>query len=426
MPRRKIFILVALCAFLVLDRARASAFVQNHNIFPLGDREALMANTGVGAGESAGSVYYNPAGLALLTTSSVKVQGTIYSYSRDEADEFARYDGTGLPFGVSRFEAIPHTAVSVVRLGGWVAAGGVLIPKANRLAKQESWTTPNREVVFGAISDETELWFGGAISRQLDDVWLVGGAVFASRWQSLAMSYQDVSDKTGATYLNVTSAYLDASVMSLVTVVGVLARVSPEWRFGARIQMPYARLSGTADARGVVHLFDPAVSPTPTRTSFNETGVARHEPPADFTLGAQYRPDPSLEVNVDIGVALARQYAQFSFSGVDSGRVALRATPRVSAGAEWRLAPKLALRGGVSYSPSPLTASSSEVNGGIVRNTAVAATAGVAMGGERTTSAVGLFYLVGRGDIIPIEAPDKTSAYRSTSLGLVVSFGYLL
>jgi len=56
-------VLPSILLILAFAQGSLAIYEENRDLYPLGEKEALMANTGIAASGSTGSVYFNPAGL---------------------------------------------------------------------------------------------------------------------------------------------------------------------------------------------------------------------------------------------------------------------------------------------------------------------------------------------------------------------------
>src|SRR5690242_2815844 len=111
----------------------AGAGIENRNIIPFGEREAILGNTGTAGVPSTGAVYYNPAALAQLENSRIAVSGSTYAQQETTTGNFARIDNTDLPYSNSGFNAIPSTVISVFRNDDWIFSYFILVPESARL-----------------------------------------------------------------------------------------------------------------------------------------------------------------------------------------------------------------------------------------------------------------------------------------------------
>src|SRR6187549_2201984 len=89
------------------------------HFFPLGEREAFLANTGTGSPSSGAAIYYNPGALARIPHSRFSAQGSSYQSTRIEQETTGKIDGVERPQNQTSFQVIPNAVVSTVKRDAW-------------------------------------------------------------------------------------------------------------------------------------------------------------------------------------------------------------------------------------------------------------------------------------------------------------------
>lgn len=100
---------VLILIFLIVFSSQSRAEFGGLHVMPLGEREALMANTGVALRNSSGAVYYNPAGL-------VGVEHRRFTLASSYGVMDWKVD-SDLPLNVRDTSTTPSLLVSARRLG---------------------------------------------------------------------------------------------------------------------------------------------------------------------------------------------------------------------------------------------------------------------------------------------------------------------
>ena len=86
---------------------------KNHNLLPMGEKEAFRGNTGTGIRGSAGAAYYNPAGLASLKGARISLSGTTFLYFDSQTDKLIYLDSTDLAYKEFGFSSVPSSLVAI-------------------------------------------------------------------------------------------------------------------------------------------------------------------------------------------------------------------------------------------------------------------------------------------------------------------------
>lgn len=391
----------------------------NTNILPLGDKEALLGNTGTGGLGSTGAVFYNPAALTLLEGSSFSLSGSAYMHYAFEASPFAVVAGNSLDYAGNGFQSVPTSMVMARSMGAWKVAFSLLVPTQFKYEGQDDWDfllggAPYRLKLLQNYSEA--LFMGGlTVARKIDDRWSWGVSVYGQYLSYL--SFNDVrltrADDPTLTSISITR---DTRRPISLYVLGGLHRQAGNWGLGLRIAAPSFRILGQGTHYAYTYqALVPGASTTTGETDL--TGLtADFETPLDLRLGATYTPSAKLRLALDASYGSGVEYASVSGPGY-SVRDELESTFRVSGGGEFALAQGRALLGGLSWSPSTSTTDG-------VENTIdlLSFTAGVKVSMGRSESTLGYFGALGTGDLPSVGSDVRgTQTYQFNGAFLATS-----
>ncbi len=386
-----------IAAALVLLSFANGTFAQlsyNTNILPLGDKEALLGNTGTGGLGSSGAVFYNPAALTQLEGSSFSLSGSAYMQYTFKAKPFVVIDGNELDYSGSGFQSVPTSLVMARSLGSWKVAFSLLVPTQFKYEGQENWDltvggVPYRLKILQNYSEA--IFMGGlTVARKIDERWSWGVSVYGQYFSYRSSSDVRFSNANDPTKTSIASTRDQRAPVSLYVLAG-LHRQGEKLGLGLRIAAPSFRIRGKGAYYSYSYVALSDVSP-PTVTETDLTGLkADFESPLDLRLGATYTPSDQLRLALDASYGTGVKYESLSGQGYSVSEE-LESTYRLSGGAEYALAKGRALLGGLSWTPSTST-----VNG--ISNTIDFGswTAGVKVTMGRSETTLGYFGALGTG-----------------------------
>ena len=309
----------ALAALLMIP-ARASAqtglvtpppnvLLPNANGVPPGQTANLEGGAYVARADDSSSNWYNPAGLARASTSSVSATGGAYQGTTVTMSAFPDQGGsfTHLPAVVGavfkpRRDASAWTfGFSVIQFNFWDSS----------IATQLVTETPSRER-FGYTAASQFSRIEGSLGAAHDSSGWRYGFALAAEFTSLEKD-QTASDilqtQTGASSL-VASSHAAGEAGHLRLTAGVQRDVSKEWKLGAAVRLPGVSVysSGTATIDGVAA----AGSPNATVFLFAPEARFQYKVPLQWSVGLAYvRPRFEAELSVH-GSASQSSYSLFS------------------------------------------------------------------------------------------------------------------
>lgn len=199
------------CLGLILQLIFAlPVFAVNASYVPLGEREALMSNTGTGIGGTGASVYYNPGGLALVDGSRLSFQGSGYFIANQTTKNDLTLDGVSADKSETHFIALPHTAISVFKVGEYTAATGLLIPVQMHWISSDSIRSATNKLATSTSNDVSELWITGALARKFGVQWSVGASAYVIRNQTNSLGISEQSNLAGTDKVTTSSSVFES------------------------------------------------------------------------------------------------------------------------------------------------------------------------------------------------------------------------
>jgi hypothetical protein len=406
------------CGLCVPLAARADS--SNPNLFPLGENESFLGNTGVGRAVDTGAVYYNPAGLAELPSGRIAVSGALYLSFSTHADAFVNLDNTNVPFDASGFVTIPSLYVATRRLGDWVGALSVLVPESLQLDNRLPFTTPSRRGNIVYSQSLSELWIGLSAARKLDERWSLGLTVFGIQRQQTQTLGLDLQSTATATEFTSSISQLSLNTFGLSATLG-LSYLAADWlRFGLRAQTALVQLFGSGTSYQVTH--NP--SGTPPTSVEDVHGDANYAMPFDFSVGTAVLPFESLTLLADVSLQLeAPSYSTFPASGIFNETIVLKTTPRFNVGVEVRPSPAFPVRLGGFYNPSARGGTPGDAN--YSKDDYYGLSGGIGFNDAHVRTTLGGFYTQSSGSMTPVGALGTTASVSNRGGGVLLTTAYV-
>jgi hypothetical protein len=223
--RHRFLPLVAIFIMAALPHGAIAQLSYNTNILPLGDKEALLGNTGTGGLGSTGAVFYNPAALTLLEGSSFSLSGSAYMQYSFKTKPFAVIDGNVLDYSGSGFQSVPTSLVMARSLGTWKVAFSLLVPTQFKYEGQQDWRltvggTPYRLKILQNYSEA--IFMGGlSVARKINDRWSWGVSVYGQYFSYLSFSDVRFSNIDDPTKISLSSSRDQRAPVSLYVLAGL-------------------------------------------------------------------------------------------------------------------------------------------------------------------------------------------------------------
>lgn len=244
-------------------------------MLPLGDDEALMANTGVANLGSVGNVVYNPAGLAFAK--DVGAAGGLNTFAILQSDN----DGNNLKYQTASI--VPSLLTSIRRHRFGTSAVAVISDGIVDIQKKWAVQIPNALPVNAYINIHVDMIKGGVLHGfNLNKDLGLGLSLMVTRYyyNFSISSYQKNGNDTS---LAVTHSAI--SVYGFTPTVGAAYRLSEKVDLGFRMDVPFIkfRSSGETNSYAVSYL-----NGANTASAFEETFSPNFGTPLVFTVGAKF------------------------------------------------------------------------------------------------------------------------------------------
>jgi hypothetical protein len=390
----------------------------NPNVLPIGEREPYLANTGAALRGSAGSVLYNPAGLAELKKSRISLSGSTYVYNQFSTDKFTNWDDTDLPMQAYGFNSLPSSLVATVSWSEWVYGISVLVPARLKFRNRKTWQTPNTNTRLVLTSDTQEVWLGLSAARRLSQDWSIGLTVFGTNASSQVVVDTNLKFPAAPSSMTNSATYAQSNIYSVLATLGIMYRASESWDLGLRLQSPSVKLWGKADVySSSVLILGGAVG---TSTSEQNQIDANYQYPADTVLGVAFRPAARLKVLFDLGMQWSAYYETLPGSA-GSQVTDLASTLRYNLGSEINLTDTSHLGVGFFFNPSTKQVVN---NNQEQKEDYFGVTAGYYYGDENIRAGIGGFFSWSTGQRAVINTLEKAPT-SSQLFALMLTTSYL-
>jgi hypothetical protein len=420
-PRKKSGRLVvwAALACVCCSSAIARAGNANPNLYPLGENEPFMGNTGVGRANDTGAVYYNPSGLAELDADRISVSGSAYLAFSTHSDGFLNVDNTNVPFDASGFVTVPSLYAATRRLGDWIGALSVLVPDSVSLDNSLSFETPSTRSKIVYSLNQSELWIGLSLARKLGEHWSVGLSLYGIQHHEAQTLGVDIQNKTDANAFASSISQLSIDTFGLSAILGVTYLPTSWLRFGLRAQTPLWQLYGWGSSYETNHV---VVDGTTTTSGENVTGQANSPMPFDFSLGTAVTLWKALTLLADVSLQIAESYSTFPGSLLDE-MVVLNTTPRVNVGLELRLTSEFTLRLGGFYNPSTNAGTPGDAN--YAKDDYFGLSGGIGFSEAHVRTGLGGYFTQSSGSMTPTGTTGTTSSVTNRSIAVLLTTAYV-
>lgn len=328
----------------------------NPNLLPLGDEEALMANTGTGRSGSTGSVFYNPAALATLQGTSFSLSGSAYTLSYFEANPLEVLYEQELHYSGSGYQTIPTSIIMARKMGDWRVAFSVLIPMQFRFEGTESWRVPlSADVLDVRVMQyyrEKMSLTGITLSKPINETWSWGVSIFSQYYTFTSqLDFTAQTENDPELYLRSTER-IRLNPTNLM-VVGGLMHHGERLNWGLRIALPSFHVFGRGDYYYEQYERIPNEA---VQREVVETGRVRAQftTPLDIRWGLQLALNPEWNASLDLSYGNSTEFQVFDSPAIDF-REQVRNSFRISTGWERIFSERFSGFAGLSYMPTNLS-----------------------------------------------------------------------
>lgn len=391
---------------------QSHAYIENPGLFPLGESESMMANTGVALKGSTGSAFFNPAGLAGMSERRISLTGNTYMSYSSETKPVLSLDGHDLDFRATGLQAVPSSLVSTFSWNSWTVALAVFVPSLVKSNELISYSTTNFEMQLSQMVDLQLMMLGFAMGTPTSKGADFGWGCYLSNYQrSLSVSFiAQPKQGSGLTHAGVSNTYRTMDVKSLMCSAGLQGQWSETTRWGFSLHLPSFPLSGS----GQHYSFQQDTSNNRSSTGAQRKS-ARYDHPTQISFGFAHAGWENFDVLADV----TYQFPQ-NFELLEGTAEVLdtRSTLRWSLGAAYRWSERLRLRGGFAYNPSAVNIKTD----GDSKEDYQTLTAGAEIIDKTTTMGMAIFSTQSRGEN-RISATQKGSlTTKATALILTTGF----
>ena len=386
----------------------------NPNSLPMGDVEALLANTGTGGVSSPGAVYYNPAALVMLEGTSFSLNGSAYLKYESKAEPLTIIGGKELDYKADGFLTIPTSIAIVKEIRNVKVAFSALVPFELNFEGPKNWNVPvqNQELNIRILQNVKQRLFmaGFSVAGNLGNDWSLGGTLY---WQ--AYSLLDVNDMAitlvgNPVFLSQSSRRTDINVNNLMAIIG-LQKQFEKWNLGLKIDLPTIELSDRAD----IYRYD--------FSNFNGNNVgggefnlktdANYKSPVVLRLGATFAPSESLLIASDLSYQFNQDYSRVTLPTNDI-KSEVSGSYRGSLGIQKSLSEKIKLMSGFSTAMAEVDK---------VDRAYWSTVLALKLSGEHTSSSIGLFYSKENAEV-PIESQLQKTKSQTVTYGVFLGTNY--
>ncbi len=387
------------------------AFIENRSVYPIGDSENQMANTGIALAGSPSASYYNPAGLARIRVRKVSATGNSFMLLRSSASPIAQFDGKDLDLTVTTNQIVPSSVISTWQSSGWSYSFAIFVPELFKSTLNESYSTTNYDVLLNRTLDSqfamAGLSAGTSISNSLD----IGAGCSVAQFQTTSAVSLNGLPKvaSGLTTMVLSQNYTSSQIFGLLCQTGLQYIASPGHRFGTVIRLPFQQLSG----RGKYSVITQDSAGTKSSTGIRNVDT-KYAVPMEFGFGYANFAMGNWMVLVDLSYQMEGEYQ--AVDGV-SNPTKVKGTLRYNFGSEYTIDRIWKWRAGFAINPG---AGVMQNSGDTVENFQV-----LSLGFQRsegpTTLGVGLVYGQSTGEIML--SSTRMGKVGSSALSLTLNSG---
>lgn len=391
----------------------SQAYIENRGLYPLGEAEAQMANTGVALKGSSGSAFFNPAGLASLRERKLSLTGNTYMYFKSDTEPLATVDNQDLNFSASAVQIVPSSLVSTWTSGPWTYAFGVYVPELLRTSFIQGFSTPNFEIELGHTVDAQLLLVGLSAGGALDENTDFGYGCFLGQFQATQTQSLVAQPKAGSglAQAGISNYYFYIDAKGVLCQTGLLKKISPTTAVGAVLKLPFLGLMG----QGRYSQFTQNTSGVRESTGI-QNKAAKFSMPMDLSLGLANKCFDRWNLLVDLAYQFSEDFE--AIEGTDS-RTKTKGTFRYSFGFEYDWQEKWLIRGGYAFNPSAIDLQED----GDQKEDYQIFTLGTQFSSGPATTGIGIFYGYSKGE--NRLSATRSGVIKSTVTAVMLNTGFV-
>lgn len=331
------------------------SYIDNRNLFPLGEKEMFMANSGVALTQSTGNVFYNPAGLADLGSTKLSLSSNTYFNSKTEYKSIQTLDDQNIPFSTSGTQSIPSSLVSAWKGEKMAWAFSIMVPHQLKVQDSSVYNSNSFETIQITRSQSFQiLMVGGTLAGTVADSIRLGVSCFLTTYQS-TQQFDFVATPRSSTTLKpaVANNYFNSDIMGTLCHLGIQHDANDLISWGVTLKSPLMASSRKGTATQFIQ--------EPTLGVFKTDGPksveANVEVPAELSTGIKWSIHDRFKVYTDANYQMSTEYKD---GNLISNKYEHVGTLRLNGGVQFKISDKNDILAGVSYNPSTIKSSAIE------------------------------------------------------------------
>jgi hypothetical protein len=398
----------------------AFSYIDNRGLLPIGDTEALMANTGVALSSSTGAVYYNPAGLASLTQNHLSISANSYLSTQSDLNPIQTFDGTNMNFHAEGLQTIPTTFVSTGQFGDYHYAFSILVPHQIKVQDSTAYSSVHYpSIQFSRTNSFQLLMAGPSAATRILNTYDVGVGCFYTMYTT-TQETTFTANTNGAINAAIQGDYFDATVNGLMCNAGAQVRLTDAWRAGLTVRSPFMMISNKATST----LFVQNPTTGKSATVGPQVVSADYKIPVDVSFGLEYKAAVDLTMYGDVSC----QFGTTQNSGdLNASDIVTNATARSSLGGRYAINTSFDLFAGFAYNPSSVSISIDNVGENYLEGTV-----GTRWSSGNTNLSLGAMYAHSTGskptavmDFQFNKVGEGSASVETRAFGVLLSSGYI-
>ncbi len=325
------------------------SYIDNRGLYPLGEKEIFMSNTGIALTGSSGSVFYNPAGLATITATKLSLSSNTYFSSKTQFKSIQTLDGKDMPFTSTGNQSIPSSLISAWKGDSINLAFGIFVP--HQLKSQDSalYSTDNYNAIQMTRSQSFQvLMAGGSIAGKINDSLALGLSCFYTTFQT-SQQFDLSGAPTTSSGLKpvVASSYFNSEISGGICHLGAQKSVSDHILLGFVVKSPMVTTSKKGTSSQFIQ--------EPNQGLFKFDGPKEVDTefaiPAELSTGIKLEASDRLIFYTDLNYQMDASYKD---GNLISSKYEHAATLRFSSGVQFKISDTNEILAGISYNPSTL------------------------------------------------------------------------
>ena len=349
--------------------AVARADDTNYQTYVLGERALGMGGAYTALADDASGSYYNPAGLAMVESTSISGSFSVYGVERRVLREAV---GPAVDVQVDRTDLessnVPTIPTTVGFLYKWgkryadqikrYAAGYAVFVPHHRDFHFSGRTTIGADpaALDDFIVDQREedktVWQGPTFAFRLNSRLSLGLSAFhvyrRSRWSQEVRQIGPRDDNLFADFIDEQRSSIERSVHSLVFKAGARYELTPRWKLGLALTSPSITVFGSGGANSTTTTYESSCVTPPRCVRHEELGGsidADSRTPLSVRAGVAYRVRDRATASLDVSwhapltydpFDLAQDASKFGDTGpVTLSQLRRRSVVNVNVGGEW-------------------------------------------------------------------------------------------